>query len=549
MQCHVVSPQTSPARYGSTVSSNAQPTIPDAGVDRAEGDRIRRRVELLVDITSRVGEYRDGLKTAAERLTDHEAAIVEDLERHGLDVLQLREVLWGGHVLIDDPELYERWRFPKSRERLSSHHKSVDKSQFPDLGLKGPLVREKLHGRTKTGTWLQFEKTPAAMGNGFRLPTWNDVLHLCDFVVYRITKSNVGPWGLSKQTERWPMYLSPAIATSIPVPPAALDELTAALERVEDADVATSASPDLARHVPPPDRSSTVAELVFDPGTRNGRGMFGAADIHVHRGQVQDARRALDEARAAGPPRWTLPPAADTGGPMTSATTNADIPAETLTNLVDLVGTGPVLLGAYTIAEIDAVGAIEHLFEDKPAPELIAEAVRSLAARNIISTDRGSDELKVRGDLGIATAVQHRSRIAVDARVTGTEPDQPWRFILMPQPEGITLEVLIDALGIHSYSLRSREEALERLWERLPSGGRGPADADADTLLGSSRQTALVTVTRWDESGGHTSTDLVLAQQGDDCHAFVRDEQSRDALVATGKDEGEWRALIVQEAS
>lgn len=531
------------------VRTSPQPTTTGTSVDRAEGDRIRRRVKLLVDITSRVGEYRDGLELAADRLTDHEATIIQDLERHGLDVPQLREVLWGGHVLVDDPDLYERWRFPTSRERLSSHHKTMDKSQYPDLGLKGPLVREKLHGRTRTGTWLQFEKTPAAMGHGFRLPTWTDFLHLCDFVVYRITKSNVGPWGLSKQTERWPMYLSPAISSSLPVSPAALGELTAALERIEDADDTTSASPDLARHFPPPDRASTTAELVFDPGTRNGRGMFGAVDIHVHTGQVQDARRALDRARGAAPPRWTLPPVADTGGTMTSTTSSADIPAETLENLVDLVGTGPVLLGAYTLAEIDAVGAIDHLFEGKPAPELIAEAVRSLAARGLISTDRGSDTLQVRGDLGIATAVQHRSRIAIDARVTGTEPDQPWRFVLMPQPEGITLEVLIDALGIHTYSLRGHEEALERLWERLPSGGRGPEGADADTLLGSSPCTALVTVNRWDDSGGHTSTDLVLAQEGGDCHAFVRDEQDPDTLVATGKDEDEWRRLIVQAAS
>ena len=234
---------------------------------------------------------------------------------------------------------------------------------------------------------------------------------------------------------------------------------------------------------------------------------------------------------------------------MSSTTRTADIPEETLENLVDLVETGPVLLGAYTLAEIDAVGAIEHLFEEKPAPELIAEAVRSLAARNLISTDRGSDELKVRGDLGIATAVQHRSRVAIDARVTGTEPDRPWRFILMPQPEGITLEVLIDALGIHFYSLRGHEDALERLWERLPSGGRGPEDADADALLGSSPRTALVTVNRWDESGAHDSEDLVLAEEDGDCHAFVRDEQAPDRLVATGKDEGEWRDLIVRAAS
>lgn len=220
------------------------------------------------------------------------------------------------------------------------------------------------------------------------------------------------------------------------------------------------------------------------------------------------------------------------------------IPAETLENLVDLVETGPVLLGAYTLAEIDAVGAIDHLFEEKPAPELIAEAVRSLAARNLISTDPGSEELKIRGDLGIATAIQHRSRVTIDARTTGTQPDEPWRFILLPQPEGVTLEVLIDALGIHFYSLRDHEQALDRLWERLPSGGRGPKEADADAVLGRSQRTALITVNRWDESDQHQASDLVLAEEDGDCHAFVRDTGDPDRLVATGSDKDEWRELV-----
>ena len=43
-------------------------------------------------------------------------------------------MLWGGHVLVDNPDLYERWRFPKgTRERLSSHHRTVDKQLYPDL--------------------------------------------------------------------------------------------------------------------------------------------------------------------------------------------------------------------------------------------------------------------------------------------------------------------------------------------------------------------------------------------------------------------------------
>ncbi len=123
--------------------------------------------------------------------------------------------------------------------------------------------------------------------------------------------------------------------------------------------------------------------------------------------------------------------------------------------MVELVGTGPVALGAYTLAEIAAVNGVIDFIEREPAPELVAEAVRSLAARNLITTEPGADRVDVRGDLGIALAFQERSRTVVDVRVTGTEPDQPWRFLLMPQPEGVTLEALIDALGIHLYALRT----------------------------------------------------------------------------------------------
>lgn len=226
------------------------------------------------------------------------------------------------------------------------------------------------------------------------------------------------------------------------------------------------------------------------------------------------------------------------------STTTDEIPAETLDALVDLVGTGPVTLGGYTLAEIDAVGGIRYLLEEHPDGALVAEAVRSLAARNIISTDQGSDQLKIRGDLGIATAFQHRSRTTIDARVTGSQPDHPWRFILMPQPEGITLEVLIDALGIHFYSLREHDDALDRLWERLPSGDRGAEDAEADAVLSASAHTALISINHWDDAGDLETHDVVLAQDDDTCHVFVRDADTPAKLVATGQDDDEWRELV-----
>lgn len=286
-----------------------RPTATSA--EQQETERVRRRVRLLVEITARKGGFRKGLLDAAKHLTPSEAAILADLERHGLDVIRMRDVLCGAHVLVDDPSLYDTWRFPKSRQRLSSHHKTVDKTQYPDIGLKGPVVREKLHGRTAAGTWMQFEKTPASMGDGFRLPNWHDIQHLADYVVYRITKRNVGPWGLSAATEKRPMYLSPDLRARVPLPASASADLTAALERIEDDDDdTTAASADLARLFPPPDRVDELAELVFVGGDQRATGLFGASDVWVSEVASTQARRLLVEEQQ--PPAWTLPPAGTT---------------------------------------------------------------------------------------------------------------------------------------------------------------------------------------------------------------------------------------------
>jgi len=223
---------------------------------------------------------------------------------------------------------------------------------------------------------------------------------------------------------------------------------------------------------------------------------------------------------------------------------DAQIPAGLIEAVVHLVSTGPVPLGAYTLAEIDAVNGVIDFIEREPAPELVAEAVRSLAARNLITTAAGDDEVQVRGDLGIALAFQERSRRVLDARVTGSEPDRPWRFLLMPQPEGVTLEVLIDALGIHFYSLRTSADALTRLWARLPHGERGPGDADADAVLAASAKTALISVSAWRDDGTRDTHDIVLAQDGERCHVFTRDAAEPARLVAQGLGDDEWRSLI-----
>ncbi len=52
----------------------------------------------------------------------------------------------------------------------------------------------------------------------------------------------------------------------------------------------------------------------------------------------------------------------------------ASVPEGLVSSVVNLVGTGPVLLGAYTIAELTAVDAIVDFLEVRPSDEVLAEA-------------------------------------------------------------------------------------------------------------------------------------------------------------------------------
>ncbi len=278
------------------ITQTARPGAGDSGTLTAEQTRqVRDRVRLMIEITARAGAYRKGLLAAAERLSPEEAAIMSDLERHGLQVPQLHDVLCGGHVLIDNPELYEDWRFAKvSHLRISSHHRDIDKKRYPDIGMRGTVVREKLHGRTAQGTWVQLEKTPAAFGKR-KLPSLDDIRHLMDYVVYRLTRSNVGPWGLSRLTERHPLYLSPVLAVPTALPPPVAQALTQALRRIEADDDMTAVSPDLARRFAPPDRPDPGGELGRALSGRGGRGLFGSSRVWVTETPSRSAAAILDQ--------------------------------------------------------------------------------------------------------------------------------------------------------------------------------------------------------------------------------------------------------------
>jgi hypothetical protein len=233
---------------------------------------------------------------------------------------------------------------------------------------------------------------------------------------------------------------------------------------------------------------------------------------------------------------------------MTQAQSDVGVPPGLIDAVIHLVSTGPVPLGGYSLAEMVAVDAVVDFLDEMPSEEAVAEAVRSLAARQLLVALPGTDRLQVRGDLGIAVVFQQRARSVIDARVTGTKPGRPWRTLLLPQPEGVALEVLIDALGVHELSLRELDDALRRLRDRLPEGDPERDSADPDQVLASAERSALVTVTQYSASGStetaELSADIVLARQDDRLYVFTRDPDNPEQLVSQGLDSGEVLELV-----
>lgn len=216
----------------------------------------------------------------------------------------------------------------------------------------------------------------------------------------------------------------------------------------------------------------------------------------------------------------------------------ASVPQGLVAAVVHLVSTGPVPLGAYTLAELTAVDAVVDFLEVRPSDEVLAEAVRSLAARQLLVA-ASDGQVQVRGDLGIALAFQQRARTVLDARATGTQPGEPWRVLLLPQPEEITLEVRIDALGVHELWLYQTADALERTSEWLPGGDHEPLGdgVDPTELLAAADRSALITAVHYTAQGtvevADETRDLVIAVHDGHQYFFARDRDDPARLVAT----------------
>ena len=176
--------------------------------------------------------------------------------------------------------------------------------------------------------------------------------------------------------------------------------------------------------------------------------------------------------------------------------------------------------------------AIVDFLEARPSDEVLAEAVRSLAARQLLVAGSTGEQVRVRGDLGIALAFQQRARMVLDARATGTVPGEPWRILVLPQLEHICLVVRIDALGVHEIGLYVSDRALDDLVEWLPKGESANPGAIVDA--NSTRYT-----TKGSTEIAGASSDLILARHDGRLHVFGRDTGHTQRLVSRplgGKD-------------
>lgn len=118
----------------------------------------------------------------------------------------LEEALKGGHLRFDDngslyAELVEKFK-QGIKARYSSHASCQTQYSFSGLVLKEVLfgVYEDSTNK-KRMTWLQMEKHSTTT-------LMNLTLHMIDYLVYKVSKKNIGPCGSSIHTDSNPLIIN-----------------------------------------------------------------------------------------------------------------------------------------------------------------------------------------------------------------------------------------------------------------------------------------------------------------------------------------------------
>jgi hypothetical protein len=174
------------------------PSTTGAVQPRLSDAHLRAWLEAVADaLPARdAGRYRQSLATAQGSAL----VVVGDLVAAGLTHEQLVSLFEGGHLLVPGHDLLERWReLDGARPRTSSHYRG----QGQQYGLPGPFVHEVLFGPgPHDTTFVQLERAAPSHARHAE--------HIADWVEYKVTGDNEGPYGSSPDTDRHPMELDAA---------------------------------------------------------------------------------------------------------------------------------------------------------------------------------------------------------------------------------------------------------------------------------------------------------------------------------------------------
>jgi hypothetical protein len=158
--------------------------------------RCERLKNLVKQLPSNCGIDLRLLLANAETATDDESLLLDSLFCI-LDASRYAsEIFRGAHVIITDGGwYYNYWRhLGSAQERPSSHE-----SDEPQYEVAGPCCHAVLFGRRARNTWFQMEN------NSYK---GSMISHGIDYVHYKTSSRNQGPYGSSTYTDKHALWIS-----------------------------------------------------------------------------------------------------------------------------------------------------------------------------------------------------------------------------------------------------------------------------------------------------------------------------------------------------
>ena len=229
---------------------------------------------------------------------------------------------------------------------------------------------------------------------------------------------------------------------------------------------------------------------------------------------------------------------------------------EQLASLSELVATGPVDFGCYTQAELAVVmGEVPALAG--LADDVLAEGVRSLAARGVLYRSPDGDHVDVAGELGLIAALTPLNLSVFEIRRGHSgDPAEPWRWMIAILPKGVAAVDRVDPLGLHRLSMISIDGLGWTVARRLIDGEAKIPDEDgepAPLTLAEARALVQQSEKRYQlahrvrrEDGTRLQTEFQILRTGPERVDLLSVDPDGDGYHRTALDVESLRLLLVE---